>query len=623
MTNIIVGTAGHIDHGKTALVRALTGIETDRLAEEKRRGISIDLGFAHLDLPGGIRLGFVDVPGHERFVRNMLAGAAGIDLVLLVVAADESIKPQTREHFDICRLLGLRRGIVALTKADLVDAEILGLVRLEVEEYLAGSFLAGAEIVPVSAVTGQGLDRIRDALARAATAAEAKDAALHFRLPVDRSFTIHGHGTVVTGTLISGRVRLEQEAEVHPTAQRVRIRGIQTHGQSAAEAFAGQRTALNLAGAQTADLRRGTMLTGPGLFAVASQIDCEFDLLPSAKPLKHRAPVHFHAWTAETEAEFRLLDGSSALAPGRRALVRFRLHEPLQLLPGDRFIVRMFSPVVTIGGGQVVDIGPVPPRLKRARIHERLARLAAAPLPERIALFVQENSYGLPVDELVARTGARGERIVEAAPPDIILLNEPRPWLIARAAIDELRGRLGETLAAYHKQHPMQPGMPKEDLRARTLPAAPPFLLDAILRDTPGIAGEAEVLRLTSHKPRFQEDEEAALGRIEAAFERAGLAVPAVAEVLAGSGVDPARARTLLQVLLRQRRLVRIGDDLVYHPVALDGLKELLAGRRGHRFTVPVFKDWTGITRKYAIPLLEYLDRQHVTRRDGDTRVVL
>ena len=316
MKNIIVGTAGHIDHGKTALVKALTGIDADRLEEEKRRGITIDLGFAHLELTPALRLGFVDVPGHERFIKNMLAGVGGIDLVLFMVAADESIKPQTREHFDICRLLGIRRGIIALTKADLVDDDILGLVRLEVEELVAGSFLEGAPMVPVSSVTGAGLEELRRELKRVATEIGEKDAAGYFRLPIDRVFSVKGFGTVVTGTLISGSVAKEQEVEVYPGGRKLRVRGVQVHGSAAGRARAGQRTAVNLADIEPAELTRGDVLSEPGRFHAVKQIDCRLDLLASAKPFKHRAPVHFHSGTAEIEAEVRMLEGTAASVRG-------------------------------------------------------------------------------------------------------------------------------------------------------------------------------------------------------------------------------------------------------------------------------------------------------------------
>src|ERR1700693_2478025 len=300
--HLIVGTAGHIDHGKSALVEALTGTHPDRLEEEKRRGITIDIGFAFLELEG-VRLGFVDVPGHERFVRNMVAGGGGIDLVLLVVAGDESIKPQTREHFDICRLLGVRRGLIALTKSDLVDPDTLGLVQLEVEEFVRGSFLDGAPIVPVSARTGAGLEHLKQELRRVALNAPAKDATRHFRLPIDRSFAIKGFGTVVTGTLISGSVRVEGEAEVRPGGRRVRIRGIQSAGHAAERAVAGQRTALNLAGVEHGEVRRGMVLAPPGRFVPTRRLDAEVELLPSARPIERHARVHFHAATAATTAD--------------------------------------------------------------------------------------------------------------------------------------------------------------------------------------------------------------------------------------------------------------------------------------------------------------------------------
>src|SRR5271157_3706556 len=368
MKSIIVGTAGHIDHGKTSLVKALTGIDADRLAEEKRRGITIDLGFAHMELPGAngemLRLGFVDVPGHERFVRNMLAGVGGIDLVLLVIAADESIKPQTTEHFDICRLLSVQRGITVLTKSDLVDPETLEVVTLEVAEFLKGSFLdpANSPIIPVSSKTGAGLDQLKTELARLAAEVPAKDSTAVFRLPIDRVFTMKGFGTVVTGTLITGTVHKEQEVEVHPAGKRLRVRGVQVHGKQADEAIAGQRTALNLPGIETTELARGMMLTPPQMFTPVTRLGVQLDLLPSAKPLRQYARVHMHAFTAETIAQVTLLGGKQLL-PGESGFARLKLDRPVLLFPGDRFIIRQYSPVITMGGGRVLDAGDPPLRI--------------------------------------------------------------------------------------------------------------------------------------------------------------------------------------------------------------------------------------------------------------------
>ena len=619
MKNIIAGTAGHIDHGKTALVRALTGTDTDRLKEEKQRGISIDLGFAHLKLSDSLSLAFIDVPGHERFIKNMLAGVGGIDFVLFVIAADESIKPQTREHFDICLLLGIRKGIVVLTKADLVDPDLLELVRLEVDEFVRGSFLEGAPVVAVSSTTGTGLDELRAEIGKLAASIAEKDASRYFRLPVDRAFTMRGFGAVVTGTLISGSVHLEQEVELFPSGRRVRVRGIQVHGQSVDRATAGQRTALNLAGVDVAELARGMTLAETGRFRAITQIDCSFHLLPAAKPLKHRAPVHFHAGTAEVEAEVRRLKGTEPLAPGTRDHVRLLLSEPLVLAPGDRFIVRMFSPVVTIGGGVVLDIAA--PKRGSA---ERLQILEKGAAPEKIALIARESRYGAGMAELVARTALLESEVEKAAAtPQLIVLRAPQFWVLdAEWAAKQLE-QLHEQLKQFHRRNPLLAGASKEELRSKLMSAAPSWLIDALLARSKTLAVQGETVRLASHKIAFKQDEEQAAEKIENAFRSAGLAVPSLQEVLGRSGVEAARARTLLQLLLKERRLVRVSDELVFHASAVQSLRELLVQKKGQRFAVPEFKDWTGISRKYAIPLLEFLDRERVTRREGDSRIVL
>ena len=619
MKNIIIGTAGHIDHGKTALVRALTGIDTDRLKEEKQRGISIDLGFAHLQLSPNMRLGFVDVPGHEKFIKNMLAGVGGIDLVLFVIAADESIKPQTREHFDICRLLGIRNGIVVLTKSDLVDNDLIELVRLEVDEFVRGSFLEDAPVVAVSSTTGAGLAELRVEIEKMAGSISEKDASQYFRLPIDRAFSMRGFGTVVTGTLVSGAVRVEQEVELHPERRRVRVRGIQVHGAAVSQASAGQRTALNLSGVEPYELRRGMALADAGRFQATRQVDCVFDLLSSAKPLKHRAPVHFHAGTAEVEAEVRRLGGTEPLEPGLRHYVRFLLSEPLLLLPGDRFIVRMFSPVITIGGGIVLDSAP--PRRASA---DRMPILEAAPAPGRIALLASEARYGLGMADLVARTGLLESEIRKAAASSqVILLESPQFWLLdAKWAGCQIE-IIHETVKQFHRRNPLLTGLSKEELRSKQLPGAPSWLLDALLARARTLVTEGETVRLASHKISLQQDEAEASAKIESAFQTAGLAVPSVSEVLGKSGVEAARARNILQLLLREKRLVRVSDELVFHSSVIQSLRQLLAHRKGARFAVPEFKDWTGISRKYAIPLLEFLDRERITRRDGDSRIIL
>ena len=615
MRNVIVGTAGHIDHGKTTLVGALTGVDTDRLAEEKRRGISIDLGFAHLPLSAELSLGFVDVPGHERFVKNMLAGASGIDLALLVVAATESIKPQTREHFDICRLLGIEGGVVAITKSDLADPDLVELVKLEVAELVAGSFLEGAAIIAVSATTGEGLPALREALATAAQRVTAKSSSAWFRLPIDRVFTMKGHGTVVTGTLTAGELRLEDEVRIYPELMTARVRGLQKHGAAATEATAGQRVALNLAGVDKADLRRGQVLGAP-VFQPVTRLDARLNLLPTAKPLKRGAPVHFHVGTAELEATVTPLDGRAKLEPGSQALVRLELREPTLLLPGDRFIIRLFSPVITIGGGTVIDISPprkstaFPSKEARAKAFER--DLAGA--------VIEESPGGLPLSTAIARTGLKAAQILAGHRPVVrdasgTWLIHP-PWLLERAA--RLEGLLGD----FHVANPLQPGWSKEEARARLMPQSPAVVFEHLLAETKSVTAVGDLLRLTSHRIVLQQDESAALAKIEKLFADAGLSVPATNEVLAQSGIDPTRAKTLLQALLRDRKLVRISAELVYHATALEQVQTLLKTKAGQRFGVGDFKDWTGVSRKYAIPLLEFLDRQRITRRDGEQRVI-
>ncbi len=608
MRNIIVGTAGHIDHGKTALVKALTGTDADRLAEEKRRGITIDLGFAHLRIAKDIRIGFIDVPGHERFVRNMLAGAAGIDLVLFVISATESIKPQTREHFEICRMLGVKAGVIALTKADLADPELLELARLEVDEFVAGSFLEDAPRVAVSSITGNGIPELRRELERAARAIEQKKTSDWFRLPIDRAFTMKGFGTVVTGTLISGTLTPEQEVEVYPIGRRLRVRGIHVYGELATRALAGERTAVNLAGIDAAELHRGMVLSDAGRFAPVTILYCRLDLLESAKPLKNHAPVHFHIGASETEAVVRYLDHRPALQPGDSTWARITLKEQALVFPGDRFIIRMFSPVITIGGGVVADISAH----KYRRGEDAAVRLEAL-TPERLVI---ESTFGISEEQLIAWTGLR-----EIG--DLPGVEAAGKWLISRTRNAELTQRLTAHCRAFHRANSLLPGIPKQDLKTSVMADAPVEVFEHALVGAADLIQDGEVVRLKSHRVVLKQDEEQARIAIESSFERAGLTAPAVTDVLKGSGVEPARARSILQILLREGKLTRVSDELVLDAAALVKLRGQLASRRGERFSVPTFKDWTGVSRKYAIPLLEYLDREHVTRREGDERVLL
>ena len=437
-----------------------------------------------------------------------------------------------------------------------------------------------------------------------------------------------GFGTVVTGTLISGTVAKEQEVEVYPSGRRLRVRGVEVHGAKAERAVAGQRTALNLADIEVSELSRGDVLSEPGRFRAVKQIDCRLDLLRSAKPLKNRAPVHFHSGAAEIEAQVRLLSAAvggagdspaATLQSGSSAWVRIVLRDPALLLPGDRFIIRSFSPVTTIGGGVVVDSGEG----RRTGVASRLAVLSSADPVVRIALLVRESKFGLSMPELVARTGMVETAIAAAAArAPVVAFEQPQPWYADRAWLEGAREHLAQTVREFHRANPLAPGIAKEDLRARELPGAPAFLLDGLLANGGPIA-EGSLVSMPDHQVALKDDEQQALAAIERAFEQAGLATPALADTLAKSGVEPARARSLLALLLREKKLVRIGEDLVFHQAAMQTLRALLAARKPARFTVGDFKTWTGVSRKYAIPLLEYLDRCRITRRDGDARVIL
>jgi selenocysteine-specific elongation factor len=652
--SVIIGTAGHIDHGKTALVKALTGIDADRLEEEKRRGITIDIGFAHLNLKSptdeDLRLGFVDVPGHERFVRNMLAGIGGIDLVLLVVAADEGIKPQTVEHFDICRLLSIRRGITVITKADTVDPETLDVVRLELEDFLKGSFLEHAPMVAVSALKGAGLDDLKRELAKASAEPSAKDSSALFRLPIDRVFTMKGFGTVVTGTLIAGTVKKEEELEVFPSGRRVRVRGLQVHGKPADQAIAGQRTALNLADVNVEDLTRGMTLAPTGLLHTTKRLDVSLSVLPSARLLKDRSRVHLHAYTSETIAEV-VLYGAKELKPGESGLAQLRLAEPVLLLPGDRFILRQFSPVVTIGGGVVIDASPLARRAKHVAqptLRQAQGGLSSAQNDQIQSLrLLSDGTREQILAARISRRGADGLRLIDALaetgwPPSLVAstatalvsaktapelralrLNE---FLISQAVATQVSDALLAALKKFHDANPLVAGMGKEQLREklRLVPGIFTGLLDLLAKEKKlEVAGEH--VRLPGRGVVMKDEEAEAKQKIEDAFSSAGLEVPYLKDVLAKLPIDKARAQKIVTLLLRDRVLIKVSEDLVFHRSTLEELRKRLLAFKSKSASIDVagFKDLTGVTRKYAIPLLEYFDRERVTRRVGDKREIL
>jgi selenocysteine-specific elongation factor len=631
MKSIVVGTAGHIDHGKTALVKALTGIDADRLEEEKRRGITIDLGFAHMDLPaadgGTLHLGFVDVPGHERFVRNMLAGVGGIDLVLFVIAADESIKPQTREHFDILQLLGVSRGITVLTKSDAIDPETLDVVRLEVEEFLRGTFLEAprAPIVAVSSLTGAGVDELKRAIATAAGNVQARNSEALARLPIDRVFSMKGFGTVVTGTLISGTIRRDEELEVFPDGERVRVRGVQVHGHDADKAVAGQRTAVNLAGANTAGLARGMMLAPPDTFAATNVIDVKIRLLASAaRSLKHQSRVHFHCNTMETVAEI-VLHEKKDIARGTEVLARLKLRAAALLLPGDRFIIRQFSPVITIGGGVVLDAAPTSRKFLPDR---NLEIFAGTDRAEKILARIARRSFhGITIADLVKesswRRGTIESAITGLQTRQVIRVGEV---LLSSAAWEGIKMQMVSALDEFHRRNPLVGGINKGELRAQA--GASEVVFQAILQQLVQerrLAVSGDLVSLAGRGVVMKDEEAESKKKIEDAFAAAALKVPALNEVLAGLKIDKVRAQKIVTLLLRDKVLTKVSDELVFHRSALEDLRKRVSAHKAKSATIDVatFKELTGVSRKYAIPLLEYLDRERVTKRVGDLRQIL
>ncbi len=633
MKSVIIGTAGHIDHGKTSLVKALTGIDADRLEEEKRRGITIDLGFAHLELnaPSGekLRYGFIDVPGHERFVRNMLAGVGGIDMVLLVISADESIKPQTREHFEICRLLSIPRGITVITKSDTVDEDTLNVVRMEVEEFVRGSFLdvGRSPMIAVSAHTGAGLEDLKREIVRLTAEIPARDTDAIFRLPIDRVFVMKGFGTVITGTLIAGKVKKEEEVEIFPGRQLVRVRGVQVHGAASDQAIAGQRTALNLAGVQVEDLARGMTLTAPGLLETTQRIEVQLSLLADAKPLKNRARVHLHAFASETIAEVKLHEGTE-IRPGTTALAQLRTEDPLLLLPCDRAILRQYSPVVTIGGALVLDAFPLVRQKREARVAFLNAQASGSREEALLARISRRGKDGLDPASAVRETGLKLSVLQPmlaalAQKSQIVQAGEIR---IAADVFKKSRESALAALEAFHKANPLVAGISKEELRTRL--GLNQTVMEAVLAQL-GRDKKAEVtaeqVRLAGRGVELKDDEAKAKEQIEKAFAEAGLKVPLMKEVLASLPVDKTRAQKLVTLLMRDRVLVKLADELVFHHSALQQLRQILAGQKATspKIDVGKFKDLTGVSRKYAIPLLEYLDRERVTRRVGDERIIL
>ncbi|HET8799314.1 MAG TPA: selenocysteine-specific translation elongation factor [Thermoanaerobaculia bacterium] len=619
----VIGTAGHIDHGKTSLVRALTGIDTDRLPEEKRRGITIDLGFASW-FTDDYQIGFVDVPGHERFVKNMLAGVGGIDSALLVVAADESIKPQTREHFAICRLLGIPTGLVAITKSDLASPDILELVRMEVEELVAGSFLEGKPIVPVSSTTGAGLDALRAAILESVAAVEDRDATTRvFRLPIDRVFTMKGFGSVITGTTYSGRVRVEDEVEVLPGGLRSRARAIQVHGAAREEASAGERTSMNLADIPLESLHRGQQVLHPSTLRPSQIITVRLELLPDAKPLREQTRIRFHHLSSELLGTVRFIDDTEGeLAPGGAAFAQVRLEAPVVAVSGDRFVIRRYSPAFTIGGGVILDAHLA--KLSRGTRPEILETLAGGSLPERVELIAKlQGLRGVTIDEMQARSGITAKTLTRELKnvPNTVLTGST---FLHHDVLTDFRRRSMEFLERYFRANKMAINVPKSEFVQKLVPHGAPvnFLLHHLAAERIATV-QGDALDIPGRSKTLGGAEGELARAIELKYAEAGLQSPAVSEIIRAIPQKPKVIEGVIGYLVKQGTLVRLAEGVYLHRDTLTSARETLLAKKGQTLDVAAFKDLLGISRKVAIPLLELFDREGTTKRVGDSRVVL
>lgn len=635
---MIIGTAGHIDHGKTSLVKALTGIDTDRLQEEKRRGITIELGFAHLTLDDGSVAGVVDVPGHERFVKAMAAGAGGVDLAILVVAADEGVMPQTREHLDICRLLGVQKGVVAVTKADLLPelgAEWMDLLRADLEVLTADTFLEDAEIVPVSSKSGEGIAALRAAITRAAKDVPVRPAEGPAFMPVDRAFSVKGFGTVVTGTLLSGLLAVEEQASLLPGLEGpLRIRGVQVHGASVPHAVAGQRVAINLADVETEAVSRGMVLTRYDELPPSHMLDVELSLLPAAEaPLRSRQKLLLHLGTAQAECTVALIDVDE-LRPGEAALAQLRLATPLAALPGQRFILRGSKVLqgrgATVAGGRVLALSS---SRRRRGASELLRPLLEGDLEVRTTWLLRQAGYkGLSAKALAARAATSAKAMDRALQllstrGGVILIDKERRLYLSGEVFAGMTARAAALIEAFHEREPLKEGMGKEELRQRLSAELEPRTFARVVQallEGGRVEASGEVLRLQGRGRALSGTQETARSALEVALEKAALAPPRIDELAQAVGLPAARTVELLQVLAKDGVVYRINDELFFHRTAVETLKAKLVEhlKANKEISTQAFKDLVGQSRKYVIPLSEFFDREKVTLRVGEKRVL-
>ncbi len=623
---VILGTAGHIDHGKSALVLALTGTDPDRLKEEKERGITIDLGFADLSYADGLKVGIIDVPGHERLIKNMLAGAGGIDIVLMVIAADEGIMPQSREHLDICNLLKVKKGIIALTKSDLVEEDWTELVRDEVENFVKDTFLEGADIIAVSSKTGHNLDVLKEKIKSLAKSVESKSESGIFRLPVDRIFTLKGFGTVVTGTAHSGSVSVDDTVEVLPKGIRTKVRGLQSHGKDIQKALAGQRVAMNLQGVAKEDIDRGDVVSIPDKLKTTYFIDADLEMLKNApiSRLKNRSLVHFHTGTTELTGRIIMYD-KDELKPGDRAFCQIRFKEPVTVMAGDRYIIRRFSPLMTIGGGEILDVSP-----RRRKKDDRLKDLETfeqgSLMDKLLTKIMQSGLNGITPSEISGwikvETPSLQSAVQKLVNNNQLILCEER--LIHGERYNEFISRVISSLNDFHTSHPLKPGMTKETLRA-IFKGLDPRIFEILLSGIREITVEKDIVRLTSFSISLSDGKKALKDKILKALDQAAFQPPSRDELAKTVSINSQEAGELLKIMATEKSLVRINDS-IYIPsdkyrIMMDGLQKFFSTKP--EMTVGEFRDLLGTSRKYALPFLEHLDSNKITLRVGEIRKFL
>ncbi len=632
MKHVILGTAGHIDHGKTSLVKALTGVDTDRLKEEKERGITTELGFTFLDLPSGIRLGIIDVPGHEKFVKHMVAGAWGIDLVALVIAADEGVMPQTREHLDICRLLSVKKGLVVLTKIDLVDRELLDLIKEEVTEIVEVTFLRNAPILPVSSVTGEGIPQLVSALDLLSREISERSSGGLFRLPIDRVFTIKGFGTVVTGTMISGTLSLGETIQVLPSGLEGKVRNLQVYGRSVEKAVAGERAAVNLQGIETSAIERGDVLVRPNTLNPTRLIDAYLEYLPDApRALKHRTRQRFHVGTTLTNASIFLLDRDE-LTPGEAGFVQLRLERPVVVLPQDRFVIRGSSIIQTIGGGVILDGHPGKHKRFSPSVVADLSLLKDGTREQALRQHIDRSGAGgITLEELLNRVEMPSSDVQSfirkmADRGDLLVIDSERLKVTANGSYRMLRGRALAELGEFHQRFPMKSGLSKEELRTKLPPEVDVKLFQILISEliqSKEVVLEKDKLRLPGHHISSA-DAKGLAKRIEAAVLKGGLQPPSPKDLSEEWSETEGEVRAIFEHLVHEGVLVRIKNEMYFHRVPFENLREeLVAYLKNHReITTPQFKEMTKASRKYVIPLIEYFDQIKLTLRLGEKRVL-